>query len=150
MTEKLDVLVVGAGISGIGAGYHLQNKCPDAKFVILEGRDKIGGTWDLFKYPGIRSDSDMYTLGFNFKPWKEQEAIADAPSILKYLNETVEEFNLNAFLDNLGSLGRSTQQAFGTVRDIFSGFGNMFGLGSIKPDIDVDNDLGYYSVNRRP
>ena len=63
MTEKLDVLVVGAGISGIGAGYHLQNKCPDAKFVILEGRDKIGGTWDLFKYPGIRSDSDMYTLG---------------------------------------------------------------------------------------
>ena len=94
MTEKLDVLVVGAGISGIGAGYHLQNKCPDAKFVILEGRDKIGGTWDLFKYPGIRSDSDMYTLGFNFKPWKEQEAIANAPSILKYLNETVEEFNL--------------------------------------------------------
>ena len=82
MTEKLDVLVFGAGISGIGAGYHLQNKCPDAKFVILEGRDKIGGTWDLFKYTGIRSDSDMYTLGFNFKPWKEQEAIADAPSIL--------------------------------------------------------------------
>ena len=71
MTEKIDVLVVGAGISGIGAGYHLQNKCPDANFIILEGRDKIGGTWDLFKYPGIRSDSDMYTLGFNFKPWKE-------------------------------------------------------------------------------
>ena len=94
MTEKIDVLVVGAGISGIGAGYHLQSKCPDANFIILEGRDKIGGTWDLFKYPGIRSDSDMYTLGFNFKPWKEQEAIADAPSILKYLNETVEEFNL--------------------------------------------------------
>ena len=73
MTEKIDVLVVGAGISGIGAGYHLQSKCPDANFIILEGRDKIGGTWDLFKYPGIRSDSDMYTLGFNFKPWKEQE-----------------------------------------------------------------------------
>ena len=94
MTEKIDVLVVGAGISGIGAGYHLQKKCPDSSFVILEGRDKIGGTWDLFKYPGIRSDSDMYTLGFNFKPWKEQEAIADAPSILKYLSETVEEYNL--------------------------------------------------------
>jgi Predicted flavoprotein involved in K+ transport len=72
----------------------LQKKCPNSSFVILEGRDKIGGTWDLFKYPGIRSDSDMYTLGFNFKPWKEQEAIADAPSILKYLNETVEEYNL--------------------------------------------------------
>ena len=66
MTEKIDVLVVGAGISGIGAGYHLQSKCPDANFIILEGRDKIGGTWDLFKYPGIRSDSDMYTLGFNW------------------------------------------------------------------------------------
>ena len=94
MTEKFDVLVVGAGISGIGAGYHLQKKCPGASYVILEGRDKIGGTWDLFKYPGIRSDSDMYTLGFRFKPWKEQEAIADAPSILNYLNETVEQFNI--------------------------------------------------------
>ncbi|MEC9392892.1 MAG: NAD(P)/FAD-dependent oxidoreductase [Pseudomonadota bacterium] len=94
MTEKFDVLVVGAGISGIGAGYHLQKKCPGASYVVLEGRDKIGGTWDLFKYPGIRSDSDMYTLGFRFKPWKEQEAIADAPSILNYLNETVEQFNI--------------------------------------------------------
>jgi len=94
MTEKFDVLVVGAGISGIGAGYHLKKKCPDASYIILEGRDNIGGTWDLFKYPGIRSDSDMYTLGFRFKPWKEQEAIADAPSILNYLNETAEQFNI--------------------------------------------------------
>ena len=94
MNKKIDVLVVGAGISGIGAGYHLQKKCPETSFLIFEGREKIGGTWDLFKYPGIRSDSDMYTLGYNFKPWKEQEAIADAPSILEYLNETVEEFNL--------------------------------------------------------
>lgn len=96
MNKKIDVLVVGAGISGIGAGYHLQKKCPETSFLILEGRENIGGTWDLFKYPGIRSDSDMYTLGYNFKPWKEQKAIADAPSILKYLNETVEEFNLKS------------------------------------------------------
>ena len=96
MNKKIDVLVVGAGLSGIGAGYHLQKKCPETSFLILEGRENIGGTWDLFKYPGIRSDSDMYTLGYNFKPWKEQEAIADAPSILKYLNETVEEFNLKS------------------------------------------------------
>ena len=74
MQEHFDVLVVGAGISGIGAGYHLQTKCPGTSYAILEGRDTIGGTWDLFKYPGIRSDSDMYTLGFRFKPWKEQEA----------------------------------------------------------------------------
>ena len=96
MNKKIDVLVVGAGLSGIGAGYHLQKKCPETSFLILEGRENIGGTWDLFKYPGVRSDSDMYTLGYNFKPWKEQEAIADAPSILKYLNETVEEFNLKS------------------------------------------------------
>lgn len=96
MNKKIDVLVVGAGLSGIGAGYHLQKKCPETSFLILEGRENIGGTWDLFKYPGVRSDSDMYTLGYNFKPWKEQKAIADAPSILKYLNETVEEFNLKS------------------------------------------------------
>ena len=96
MNKKIDVLVVGAGLSGIGAGYHLQKKCPETSFLILEGRENIGGTWDLFKYPGIRSESDMYTLGYNFKPWKEQKAIADAPSILKYLNETVEEFNLKS------------------------------------------------------
>ena len=91
-----DVVVVGAGISGIAAGYNLKKSCPNKSFSILEGRENIGGTWDLFKYPGIRSDSDMYTLGYNFKPWKEQKAIADAPSILKYLNETVEEFNLKS------------------------------------------------------
>ena len=95
MQEHFDVLVVGAGISGIGAGYHLQTKCPGTSYAILEGRDAIGGTWDLFKFPGIRSDSDMYTLGFRFKPWKEQEAIADAPSILKYLKETTEEFGID-------------------------------------------------------
>ncbi|GAB5541543.1 MAG: NAD(P)/FAD-dependent oxidoreductase [Sandaracinaceae bacterium] len=89
--EHLDVLIVGAGISGIGAAYHLQTLCPGRTYAVLEGREDIGGTWDLFRYPGIRSDSDMYTLGFRFKPWKEEKAIADGPDILKYLRETAEE-----------------------------------------------------------
>lgn len=90
----IDVVVVGAGISGIGAAYNLQKRCPNRSFTILEGRENIGGTWDLFKYPGIRSDSDMHTMGFRFKPWKSSKTIADGPSILDYLDETVEENNL--------------------------------------------------------
>lgn len=92
--EHFDVVVVGAGISGIGAGYFLQRDCPNKSFVILEGRDAIGGTWDLFRYPGVRSDSDMHTLGYSFKPWTADKSIADGPSILQYLNETADEFNL--------------------------------------------------------
>jgi cation diffusion facilitator CzcD-associated flavoprotein CzcO len=86
--EHFEVLIVGAGLSGIGAGYHLQQKCPGKSYVILEGRDSIGGTWDLFRYPGIRSDSDMFTLGYSFKPWTEAKAIADGPRILNYVRET--------------------------------------------------------------
>ncbi|MBV1885822.1 MAG: NAD(P)/FAD-dependent oxidoreductase [Parvibaculaceae bacterium] len=93
--EHLDVLVVGAGISGIGAGYHLQSNCPDKSYAILEGRDALGGTWDMFRYPGIRSDSDMYTLGYSFRPWKEAKAIADGPSILQYLKETAEDYGID-------------------------------------------------------
>jgi cation diffusion facilitator CzcD-associated flavoprotein CzcO len=88
MPSHFDVLIVGAGLSGIGAGYHLQTKCPDRSYAILEGRDCIGGTWDLFRYPGIRSDSDMYTLGYSFRPWTEAKAIADGSSILNYVRET--------------------------------------------------------------
>jgi monooxygenase len=90
-TEHFDVLIIGAGLSGIGAGYHLQTKCPRKSFVILEGRDASGGTWDLFRYPGIRSDSDMFTLGYSFKPWTEPKAIADGPRILNYVRETAAE-----------------------------------------------------------
>ena len=89
-----DVIVVGAGISGIAAGYNLKKSCPNKSFSILEGRESIGGTWDLFKYPGIRSDSDMHTLGFRFKPWIHDKSIADGPSIMEYLHETVNEYKL--------------------------------------------------------
>jgi cation diffusion facilitator CzcD-associated flavoprotein CzcO len=93
--DHFDVLVVGAGISGICAGYHLQTSCPDRTYAILEARDRIGGTWDLFRYPGIRSDSDMYTLGFSFKPWTNPKAIADGWSIIEYLRETAEEHGID-------------------------------------------------------
>ena len=92
--NHIDVVIVGAGISGIGAAYNLKTRCSQKSFTILEGRTNLGGTWDLFKYPGIRSDSDMHTMGFKFKPWRSPKTIADAPSILSYLNETVDEFDL--------------------------------------------------------
>ena len=90
----VDVLIVGAGISGIGSACHLLNKCPGKSFKIVEARTEYGGTWDLFRYPGIRSDSDMHTLGFNFKPWVAEKSIADGPSIKKYLKETIDENDL--------------------------------------------------------
>ena len=93
MTHQ-DIVVVGAGISGIAAAYNLQKSCPTKSFTIFEGRSNLGGTWDLFTYPGIRSDSDMHTLGFRFKPWIHDKSIADGPSILEYLNETVDEYSL--------------------------------------------------------
>jgi cation diffusion facilitator CzcD-associated flavoprotein CzcO len=89
--EHLDVLIVGAGLSGIGAACHLQAECPGKSFAILESRGAIGGTWDLFRYPGIRSDSDMFTLGYRFRPWKDSKAIADGPSIRRYIEETATE-----------------------------------------------------------
>ena len=89
--NHVDVVIVGAGLSGIGSAYHLQTQCPGKTFVLLEGRDAMGGTWDLFRYPGVRSDSDMHTLGYRFKPWREAKAIADGPSILNYVKETAVE-----------------------------------------------------------
>ena len=94
-SEHFDVLVAGAGISGICAGYHLQTSCPGRTYAILEARDDIGGTWHLFRYPGIRSDSDMYTLGYSFKPWNNPKAIADGWLILEYLRETAREYGID-------------------------------------------------------
>ena len=92
--EHFDVLVIGAGLSGIGAGARMQMDCPDKTFAILEGREASGGTWDLFRYPGIRSDSDMFTLGYRFRPWQDGKAIADGPAILDYIRETAREYDL--------------------------------------------------------
>jgi monooxygenase len=92
--EHFDVLFVGAGLSGVGAAYHLQQGSPGRTYVILEGREAVGGTWDLFRYPGIRSDSDMYTLGYSFRPWEEAKAIADGPSILRYVNDTADRYGI--------------------------------------------------------
>ncbi|MDR3415724.1 MAG: NAD(P)/FAD-dependent oxidoreductase [Nevskia sp.] len=92
--EHFDVLIIGAGISGIGAACHLTRECPGKRYAILERRNAIGGTWDLFRYPGIRSDSDMYTFGFNFKPWTEPKVLADGPSIKKYVRDTADEYGV--------------------------------------------------------
>jgi monooxygenase len=94
LPEHVDVLIVGAGISGIDAAYHLQKRCPGKSYLILEGRGRVGGTWDLFRYPGIRSDSDMYTLGFPFRPWTGEKAIADGGAIRDYVEATAREFGI--------------------------------------------------------
>ena len=98
MTNDFDVIIVGAGLSGIGAAYRLKTECPGKRFAILEGRDAIGGTWELFRYPGIRSDSDMFTLGYPFHPWKAAKSIADGPSILAYIRETATKFGIEPYI----------------------------------------------------
>lgn len=116
--KKFDVVIVGAGISGVAAAYHLSDQCPGKTYTILESRDAIGGTWDLFRYPGIRSDSDMHTLGFNFKPWTEAKAIADGPAILKYVNDTATENDIARhiqFNHSVKSASWSTAEAAWTV-----------------------------------
>ena len=114
-----DVVIVGAGLSGVGAARHLKTTCPDRSFVLLEGREAIGGTWDLFRYPGIRSDSDMYTLGYAFRPWTGAKAIADGPSILEYIRDTAREEGIEPhirFRQQVVSADWSTPDALWTVR----------------------------------
>jgi monooxygenase len=116
--EHVDVLIVGAGLSGIGAGYHLQDKCPGKSFAILEARDSLGGTWDLFRYPGVRSDSDMYTLGYRFRPWPDAKAIADGSSILDYVRQTARDNGIDRkirFGHRVTSAAWSTAEARWTV-----------------------------------
>ena len=121
MAEHVDVVVVGAGISGVGQGYHLQTRCPDRSYVILEGRAALGGTWDLFRYPGIRSDSDMHTLGFSFHPWTAARSIADGPSIRAYVEETARTYGIDRhirFRHHVTSAAWSTEDARWTVEVI--------------------------------
>ncbi len=115
MQTHFDTIIVGAGLSGIGAAYFHQKNRPDKSYAILEGRPAMGGTWDLFKYPGIRSDSDMYTMGFSFNPWNSPKAIADGPSILQYIKETAEKFNIKSNIQfnskaNLANWSDQTKQ----------------------------------------
>src|SRR5271170_3311501 len=94
--DSFDVLIIGAGLSGIGAAVQLQRRCPRASYAILEARGAIGGTWDLFRYPGVRSDSDMYTLGYSFRPWTDDKAIADGASVRRYIVDTAREAGIDA------------------------------------------------------
>ena len=94
-SEHFDVLIVGAGLSGIDAACRLQTKCPGKSYAVFEARDAIGGTWDLFRYPGIRSDSDMYTLGFPFRPWRGEKSIAGGDAIRDYIEETARAFGID-------------------------------------------------------
>jgi monooxygenase len=112
-----DVLVIGAGISGIGAGYHLKTHCPNRTFAIFEAREQLGGTWDLFRYPGIRSDSDMYTLGYAFKPWTEAKAIADGPSILTYLNDTARSYGIDR---HISYQRKATRASWDSARSLWT------------------------------
>jgi monooxygenase len=117
--EHVDVLIVGAGLSGIGAGAHLQRNCPGKSYAILESREAIGGTWDLFRYPGIRSDSDMYTLGYSFKPWRDEDSIAAGEKIRNYIRETAREYRVEEhirFGHKVVSAEWSSDEALWTVR----------------------------------
>ncbi len=126
--QFVDVLIVGAGLSGIGAACHLQRECPTKTVALLEGRASIGGTWDLFRYPGIRSDSDMYTLGYKFKPWRDAKAIADGPAILRYIRETAAEYGIEQkirFNQKVVKAAWSSQTAQWTVESRHSETGEV-------------------------
>ena len=105
--EHFDVLIIGAGLSGIGTAVHISQECPGKRLAILERRQRVGGTWDLFSYPGIRSDSDMFSFGYDFRPWNDLNTLADGQSIRSYISETASEYGV----DKLIRFGIETEQA---------------------------------------
>ena len=142
-----NVVIVGAGLSGIGCAYYLQTKCPNKSFVLLEARDKIGGTWDLFRYPGVRSDSDMQTLGYAFKPWEGAKTLADGPSILDYIKETATE---NDITDHI-QVNRRVQSASWSTSDACWTLDVQRGDGQDRDSLTCDVLLlcgGYYRYDR--
>ncbi|NQU38090.1 MAG: NAD(P)/FAD-dependent oxidoreductase, partial [Actinobacteria bacterium] len=117
--EHVDVLVVGAGLSGVGAAYRLQTLCPSKSYAILEGRADMGGTWDLFRYPGVRSDSDMFTLGYPFAPWTDAKSIADGDAILRYIKDTASRYGIDRrirYNHQVQAASWSSEDALWTVR----------------------------------
>ena len=148
----VDVLIVGAGISGIGMAAHMEMMCPGRTYAIVEQRENLGGTWDLFRYPGIRSDSDMHTLGFVFEPWKHEKSIADAPSILEYLNRIVDERGIRQHIstghkviaadwNGREALWHVTVETAGEARKTMTA--NFLYLGSGYYDYDQPYDAGF-------
>jgi len=130
-TERLDMVIVGAGMSGIGAAWYLQHRLPGKTFAILENRESTGGTWDLFRYPGIRSDSDLHTYGYAFKPWTDEKSIADGPAILSYIRETASEHGIDShirFGHRVVSASWSSEDALWTVQAQRNDTGEMVAL----------------------
>lgn len=141
--EHVDVVIVGAGISGIAAAYYLQTRCPTKTYVILEGRSAIGGTWDLFRYPGVRSDSDMYTLGYSFRPWRDEKSIADGPAILKYIRETANEYDI----DHKIRFGHQVRRAAWTSADATWTVEAEVGTGTGHNDTGHDKEIVRFTCN---
>jgi monooxygenase len=129
--DHVDVLIVGAGLSGIGAAHHLQQRCPGKSYAILEARERIGGTWDLFRYPGIRSDSDMHTLGYRFRPWTDEKSIAEGEKILRYIHDTAREAGIDRhvrFSHRVVAAAWSSEEARWTVEAKRTDTGEMVTL----------------------
>jgi len=144
-TETYDLIIIGAGLSGIGAAYHIMDKCPDKSLAILEARENMGGTWDLFKYPGIRSDSDMYTLGFSFNPWVDAKSIADGPSILQYIKDTAAKFGIDKkilFNHRVIDASWSDEDKFWTIKI------NCAGIEKLITCNFIFSCSGYYDYNK--
>jgi monooxygenase len=145
--NHVDVIIMGAGLSGIGAACHLQRNCPDKTYIVLEARKAMGGTWDLFRYPGIRSDSDMYTLGYNFKPWTNPKVIADGPSILSYIKETATEYKVEdkiKYNTKVTEIHWNTKEALWTVKCINTKTNESVAYTCIF----LESCLGYYKYEK--